>query len=83
MSVPPGGGTVGLRGWRGVGLSGTGDAAREESDQRWEVGKQCEGHTICGLGGAAPWPIQGLIRHVRPEIERRIAQRQAQKVAAE
>jgi len=31
-----------------------------------------EGHTICALGDAAAWPIQGLIRHFRPEIERRI-----------
>ena len=34
--------------------------------------KQVEGHTICALGDAAAWPIQGLIRHFRPEIERRI-----------
>jgi NADH-quinone oxidoreductase subunit F len=33
-----------------------------------------EGHTICALGDAAAWPIQGLIRHFRPEIERRIAE---------
>ncbi|MEP0728873.1 MAG: NADH-ubiquinone oxidoreductase-F iron-sulfur binding region domain-containing protein, partial [Parasphingorhabdus sp.] len=29
-------------------------------------------HTICALGDAAAWPIQGLIRHFRPEMERRI-----------
>ena len=34
--------------------------------------KQIEGHTICALGDAAAWPIQGLIRNFRPEIERRI-----------
>ena len=39
-----------------------------------EVTKQIEGHTICALGDAAAWPIQGLIRHFRPEIERRIAE---------
>jgi NADH:ubiquinone oxidoreductase subunit F (NADH-binding) len=33
-----------------------------------------EGHTICALGDAAAWPIQGLIRHFRPELERRIAE---------
>ncbi len=33
---------------------------------------QVEGHTICALGDAAAWPIQGLIRHFRPEMERRI-----------
>jgi len=31
-----------------------------------------EGHTICALGDAAAWPIQGLFRHFRPEVERRI-----------
>jgi len=40
----------------------------------YEVTKQVEGHTICALGDAAAWPIQGLIRHFRPEIERRIAE---------
>jgi NADH-quinone oxidoreductase subunit F len=36
---------------------------------------QVEGHTICALGDAAAWPIQGLIRHFRHEIERRIAEK--------
>ena len=36
------------------------------------VSKQIEGHTICALGDAAAWPIQGLVRHFRPEMERRI-----------
>ncbi len=40
-------------------------------------GKQVEGHTICALGDAAAWPIQGLIRHFRPELERRIGEREA------
>ena len=34
--------------------------------------KEIEGHTICALGDAAAWPVQGLIRHFRPELERRI-----------
>jgi NADH-quinone oxidoreductase subunit F len=38
-------------------------------------GIEVEGHTICALGDAAAWPIQGLIRHFRPEIERRIVER--------
>jgi NADH-quinone oxidoreductase subunit F len=37
-----------------------------------EVSFEIEGHTICALGDAAAWPIQGLIRHFRPEMERRI-----------
>jgi NADH-quinone oxidoreductase subunit F len=39
-----------------------------------EVTKQVEGHTICALGDAAAWPIQGLIAHFRHEIEERIDQ---------
>ncbi len=49
-----------------------GDAAIEEIDLLEEVTRQVEGHTICALGDAAAWPIQGLIRNFRPEIERRI-----------
>ena len=52
----------------------TGDAAVEEIDMLFNVTKQVEGHTICALGDAAAWPIQGLIKHFRPEMERRIAQ---------
>ena len=52
----------------------TGDAGVEEIDMLQQVTKQVEGHTICALGDAAAWPIQGLIRHFRPELERRIAE---------
>merc|ERR1711871_1446634 len=52
----------------------TGDARLEEIDMLHEVTKQIEGHTICALGDAAAWPVQGLIRHFRPEIESRINQ---------
>ena len=49
-----------------------------------EVTKQVEGHTICALGDAAAWPIQGLIKHFRPELEPRIERyRAAHKQAAE
>ncbi|HYG84919.1 MAG TPA: NADH-quinone oxidoreductase subunit NuoF, partial [Azospirillum sp.] len=50
-----------------------GNAAVEEIDMLFEVTKQIEGHTICALGDAAAWPVQGLIRHFRPEMEARIA----------
>ena len=53
----------------------TGDADVSEIDMLQQVTKQVEGHTICALGDAAAWPIQGLIKHFRPEIERRIAER--------
>ena len=49
-----------------------GQASSEEIDTLWEVVGQIEGHTICALGDAAAWPVQGLIRHFRPELERRI-----------
>lgn len=49
-----------------------GNAKLEEIDMLQEVTKQIEGHTICALGDAAAWPVQGLIRHFRPELERRI-----------
>jgi NADH-quinone oxidoreductase subunit F len=49
-----------------------GRAHKREIGMLLEVTTQVEGHTICALGDAAAWPIQGLIRHFRPEIERRI-----------
>ena len=49
-----------------------GEAAVEEIDMLFDVTKQVEGHTICALGDAAAWPIQGLIRNFRDEIEDRI-----------
>jgi NADH-quinone oxidoreductase subunit F len=60
--------------WRVMERLRTGDAAIEEIDMLQQVTKQVEGHTICALGDAAAWPIQGLIRHFRPEIERRITE---------
>merc|ERR1711991_574101 len=49
-----------------------GNARKEEIDQLLELSYQIEGHTICALGDAAAWPVQGLIRHFRPEMEARI-----------
>ncbi|MCH4022301.1 MAG: NADH-quinone oxidoreductase subunit NuoF [Acetobacter sp.] len=49
-----------------------GRAEIEEIDMLEQVTRQVEGHTICALGDAAAWPIQGLIRHFRPEMEQRI-----------
>ena len=49
-----------------------GDAEIGEIDQLLDVSRRVEGHTICALGDAAAWPIQGLIRHFRPELENRI-----------
>ena len=43
-----------------------------EIDMLMEVTTQIEGHTICAFGDGAAWPVQGLLRHFRGEIERRI-----------
>ena len=53
-----------------------GRATIDEIDLLEEVTRQVEGHTICALGDAAAWPIQGLIKHFRPELEQRILDRQ-------
>jgi len=58
--------------WRVLERMAEGRARRHEIDMLLEVTYQVEGHTICALGDAAAWPVQGLIRHFRPEIERRI-----------
>lgn len=60
--------------WRVMTRMVKGQASVEEIDMLYEVTKEIEGHTICALGDAAAWPIQGLIRHFRPELERRIMQ---------
>ncbi|MEM8569415.1 MAG: NADH-quinone oxidoreductase subunit NuoF [Pseudomonadota bacterium] len=60
----------------------TGDAEVEEIDMLFEVTKQIEGHTICALGDAAAWPIQGLIRHFRDEIEDRIKAKRTGRISA-
>jgi NADH:ubiquinone oxidoreductase subunit F (NADH-binding) len=60
-----------------------GDARLEEIDMLQELTKQIEGHTICALGDAAAWPVQGLIRHFRPELEARInAQPASEQISA-
>jgi NADH-quinone oxidoreductase subunit F len=63
--------------WRVMTRMTRGQATVEEIDTLEDVTRQVEGHTICALGDAAAWPIQGLIRHFRPEMERRIAEYRA------
>jgi NADH-quinone oxidoreductase subunit F len=58
--------------WRVLTRMAEGRAQKREIDMLLEVSTQIEGHTICALGDAAAWPVQGLIRHFRGEIERRI-----------
>ncbi|HEY2050839.1 MAG TPA: NADH-quinone oxidoreductase subunit NuoF [Caulobacteraceae bacterium] len=59
--------------WRIMQRMTTGEADPKEIDMLLDVASQVEGHTICGLGDAAAWPIQGLFLHFRGEIEERIA----------
>ena len=61
--------------WRTMERLVIGDAELADIDMLHDISKQVEGHTICALGDAAAWPIQGLIRHFRPEIEQRINSR--------
>ena len=51
-----------------------GQATEKEIDQVFELTKEVEGHTICALGDAAAWPIQGLIKSFRPVMVDRINQ---------
>jgi NADH-quinone oxidoreductase subunit F len=70
--------------WRVLERMQRGEAEKREIDLLYDVTKQVEGHTICALGDAAAWPVQGLIRNFRHVIEERIdAFKAAAKEAAE
>ncbi len=58
--------------WRVLTRMVEGRAEKREIDMLLDVSKQIEGHTICALGDAAAWPVQGLITHFRHDIEARI-----------
>ena len=58
--------------WRVLERMAEGRAQKTEIDMLLDVSKQIEGRTICALGDAASWPVQGLIRHFRHVIEQRI-----------
>ncbi|HKF09143.1 MAG TPA: NADH-quinone oxidoreductase subunit NuoF [Xanthobacteraceae bacterium] len=58
--------------WRVLSRMAEGRAHKHEIDMLMEVTTQIEGHTICAFGDGAAWPVQGLLRHFRHEIERRI-----------
>jgi NADH-quinone oxidoreductase subunit F len=60
--------------WRMMDRMVEGRAKPEEIDQMLDIASRIEGHTICALGDAAAWPVQGLVRHFRGEIERRMGQ---------
>ena len=68
--------------WRVMERLVTGDASIEEIDRLLDVSYEIEGHTICAHGDASAWPIQGLMRHFRGEVEARIVARKAGRAAA-
>ncbi|MGA8382455.1 MAG: NADH-quinone oxidoreductase subunit NuoF, partial [Stellaceae bacterium] len=63
--------------WRVMERMVEGNASAAEIDMLLDVSYEIEGHTICALADGAAWPVQGLIRHFRPEMERRIEQYRA------
>jgi NADH-quinone oxidoreductase subunit F len=67
--------------WRVMQRMVSGEAELDEIDMLINISKRIEGHTICALGDAAAWPIQGLVRHFRPVMEERIKNRKAVKAA--
>jgi NADH-quinone oxidoreductase subunit F len=72
--------------WRVMERLVTGEAEVSEIDMLLDVSTRIEGHTICALGDAAAWPVQGLIRHFRPMLEERILNRRVgrhDRIAAE
>ena len=48
-----------------------GESTYKDIDLLYDVTKQIEGHTICAFGEGSAWPVQGLLRHFRKEIEKR------------
>jgi NADH-quinone oxidoreductase subunit F len=69
--------------WRQLTRIADGKATMADVDTLLDVANQVEGHTICALGDAAAWPVQGLIRNFKPEIEARLKKVQIVKEAAE
>jgi len=57
--------------WRVLERMTKGDSTYKEIDLLYDVTKQIEGHTICAFGEGSAWPVQGLLRHFRKEIEKR------------
>ncbi len=63
--------------WRVMERMVEGNATVDEIDMLDEVTREIEGHTICALADGAVWPVQGLIRHFKPEMQRRIEEYRA------
>lgn len=59
--------------WRLLEKIGRGEGSVADIDKLEQLTYQIEGHTICALGDAAAWPVQGLIRYFRDELVRRVS----------
>ena len=57
--------------WRILDRAAKGNATIKDIDLLSDVTKQIEGHTICAFGEGAAWPVQGLLRHFRKEIDKK------------
>ena len=57
--------------WRMLERMSKGEASKSEVTMLMDVTKQIEGHTICAFGEGAAWPVQGLLRNFKKEIEKR------------
>ena len=55
--------------WRMLERMARGEASKDEVDMLSDVTKQIEGHTICAFGEGSAWPVQGLLRHFKKEID--------------
>lgn len=49
-----------------------GEGDKREIPMLEEITRSIEGHTICALGDAAAWPVQGLIRRFKHVMEERL-----------
>lgn len=68
--------------WRMMTRMVKGDADIADIDKLLDISKEIEGHTICAHGDASAWPIQGLFRHFRDEVEDRILEFKKNQLAA-
>ena len=57
--------------WRILERASKGEATYNDINLLEDVTKQIEGHTICAFGEGSAWPVQGLLRHFRKEIEKK------------
>jgi len=57
--------------WRILERMAKGESSKDEFEMLMDVTKQIEGHTICAFGEGCSWPVQGLLRHFKKEIEKR------------